>query len=283
MDYPIIPLIVREVPGSRHSSRGVSPEDGFTYIITGTDSEWVARTLLDAATPLTWGTAPMWKQSVDVQERKGAYGIWDGAVKYGPVKLPDAGDWTWGFDATVETQHVTHGKEHIHDYAASGTARNHKGAIGVSQDGTVEGVDIYFPKFEWWEKHVLQYTGAAAAWALSTTLASAGGHTNLNTFRGFETKRVLFLGGSGERSNTRPGLFELNVKFRAEVDQSSITVGDITGIAKKAWEYLWIESMPAVEDVTAGCIQKPAHAHVERMYDTFDFNSLGINTGPPTY
>ena len=126
MDYPIIPLIVREVPGSRHSSRGVSPEDGFTYIITGTDSEWVARTLLDAATPLTWGTAPMWKQSVDVQERKGAYGIWDGAVKYGPVKLPDAGDWTWGFDATVETQHVTHGKEHIHDYAASGTARGNR-------------------------------------------------------------------------------------------------------------------------------------------------------------
>jgi hypothetical protein len=284
MDYPILPISVREAPGSRSSGRGRNPEDGFEYIIVGTDKEWLARLFLDAATPLTLGAEPMWKQSVEVKERPGTYEIWDGVVKYGPVKLPDVGDWTWGFDSAVETHHVTHGKAHIADYAPPAkTAKNHKGAIGVSQDGTVEGADWYYPKFEWWEKHLLQYTGAAAAWALSTKLAEFGGCLNNATFRGFGPGTVLFLGGSGGRSETRPGLFELTVKFRAEVDKTGLTIGDITGIAKKAWEYLWIESEAAVDAVAAGMVQKPRHVHIERMGDWVDFSQLGINVGPPTY
>ena len=143
MSFPLLPLTIREAPGSRGSARGASPEDTYQYIITGLTNEFQARTLLDAVTPLTIGSEPMWKQVVHVQERKQTFGIWDGDVKYGPVKLPDGGDWTWGFDCAAETQHVTHGVAHIADYAASGvTAKNHKGAIGVTQDGSVEGVDL---------------------------------------------------------------------------------------------------------------------------------------------
>lgn len=281
---PFLPLTVREAVGSRSTSRGRNPDDGFSYIITGTDSETIARTILDGSTPLTFGPEPMWKQEVTVTERKGALRIWDGTVRYGPVKLPDVGDWTWAFDSAVENLHVTHGKAHIHDYAPAGVqARNHLGACGVSLDGSVEGVDIYFPKFEWSEKHILRYTNIADAWALSTTLASFGGCTNNATFRGFGIDRVLFLGGNGERSQTRPGLFELSVKFRAEVDKENITIGDITGVAKKAWEYLWIESQPTDDAAAKSVIQKPIGVHIERMYDSVDFSQLGINTGPPTY
>ena len=284
MDYPLLPISVRPAPGGRNSSRGRNPDDGDQFVITGATTEVQARVLLDAFTPLSYGPEPMWKQEVSVQERKGTYGIWDGTVKFGPIKLPDAGDWTWGFNATVETEHVTHGKAHIADYAAPGkTAANHKGAIGVTLDGSIEGVDWYFPKFEWWEKHVLQYIGPAAAWAFSTTLASFGGALNNAMFRGFGPGQVLFLGGTGERSNTRPGLFEVNAKFRAQPDKTGIVLGDITGIAKKAWEYLWIESGPSISNPAAGMEQVPIGAHVERMADWLDFSQLGLNMGPPTY
>lgn len=291
MAPPFIPLSVRPKVGGRRSSRGSNPSDSFEYTITGVSMQWQARALLDGSTPLSYtdsGVGEMWKQRIDVQERQGAFLIWDGVAEYGPVKLPDAGDWTWGFDSTVETQHVTHGLEHIADYGpSSSTPKNHQGAIGVTQDGSIEGAEKQFPKFEWWEKHLLLYTNAADAWALSTTLASCGGCTNAYAFRGFEPYRVLFLGGTGERSNTRPGLFELNVRFRAEVNRFSIPIGYGSGAftvsSKLAWEYLWIESGLDATNPSAGAQHVPTAAHVERMYDAVDFAYLGLNTGPPTY
>jgi len=286
-DFPLLPVSVVEVPGSRMSSRGTNPADEYRFLLTGFTDEWPARVFLQACVPLSLGSEPMWLQSVDVQERKGTFGIWDGSAKYGPVKLPDAGDWTWDFDCTPENVHVTHGKEHIADYAPSGmTAPNHQGAIGVTQDGSIEGVDWYAPKFEWTEKHVLAYTGIADAWALATNLATFAGCLNDATFRGFAAGQVLFIGGSGGRSTTRPGLFDLTVRFRGGFDVTGLTVGsgasEITGIAKKAWEYLWIESGPKA-DSAAGMLQVPKAAHVERMGDWVDFSELGINMGPPTY
>ena len=230
------------------------------------------------------GAEPMWLQSVEVVEKKRSFGIWDGAAKYGPIKLPDAGDWTWEFDATPETAHVTHGVAHIADYAPSGdTAPNHQGAIGVTQDGTIEGTDWYVPKFEWTEKHVLRYTGAAAAWALATNLAKFGGCLNQATFRGFEPGNVLFIGGSGGRSTTRPGLFDLTVRFRGQLDVTGLTIGTITGIAKRAWDYLWIESRADDSVPAAGLQQIPKAVHTEQMGNWVDFSQLGINLGPPSY
>jgi hypothetical protein len=266
------------------SARGRNPEDGFQYIITGVTNGTYARLLLDMATPLAYGVEPMWKQSVEVTERKGTYSIFDGVVKYGAVKLPDAGDWTWGWDCTVETEHVTYALEHIADYAKSGvTAKNYKGAIGANASGDIEGVDKFFPKFEWWEKHTIAYRNAQAAWALSLVLASSGGLTNLYTFRNFPPNTVLFLGGTGERSNTRPSLFEITVRFRGGVNRTNFSIGDITGVAKKAWEYVWVNSAAEVPTAAGGLVHVPTCAHTERLYDAIDYSALGINMGPPTY
>lgn len=286
IDFPLLPFSIYEIPGSRTSSRGANPADTFNFVITGPRDEWSARTLLQAQVPLTWGSEPMWLQSVEVVEKKNSFGIWDGSAKYGPIKLPDAGDWTWDFDCTPETIHVTHGVNHIKDYGSPsfpGNAPNHQGAIGVTADGSIEGCDWYGPKFEWSEKHVLQYAGASAAWALATNLSQFAGCLNQAAFRGFSAGNVLFIGGSGGRSTTRPGLFDLTVRFRGQLDATNLTIGDITGIAKKAWEYLWVESKPKKDPNSPNLIQMPAAVHIEQMGTWVDFSNLGINMGPPTY
>jgi hypothetical protein len=290
---PLLPFSIRAASGSVTSSRGRNPEDGFRYYLTGFTNGTYARMALDNATPLSYGSEPMWKQSVEVEERRGSFGIWDGVVKYGPVKLPDAGDWIWGFDCAVETAHITWARQHIADYLSSSapsgaTVPNHKGAIGVNQSGDVEGVDIYVPKFEWWEKHEIAYQSAAQAWALSLTLANAGGCTNASVFRGFGPNTVLFLGGSGERSNTRPSLFEINVRFRGGQDATAgngnpLTIGNISNIDKGAWQYVWVEPRPDLSTPTAGMVHSPYAAHVEEVYPSIDFSLLGLNPGPPMY
>ena len=285
-DFPLLPFSINEIPGSRTSSRGQNPADSFHFTITGPRDEATARALRDGMVPVTWGPAPLWLQAVEVVERKSTFGIWDGSANYGPVKLPDAGDWTWDFDCTPETIHVTHGVRHIRDYGSPsfpGAAPNHQGAIGVTADGSIEGCDWYGPKFEWNEKHVLQYTGAADAWQLATNLANFAGCLNSGNFRGFGPGCVLFVGASGGRSTTRPGLFDLTVRFRAQGDATGLVIGDITGIAKKAWEYLWVESKPKKDPASPNLIQMPAAVHIEQMGTLVDFSGLGINMGPPTY
>ena len=55
-------------------------------------------------------------------------------------------------------------------------------------------------------------------------------------------------------------------------------IGDLTGIAKKGWEYLWVRYEDAVDASAHKWIKKPAFAYVERVYPEGDFGLLGIGT-----
>ena len=48
IDFPLLPISVYEIPGSRTSSRGANPADEFHFVITGPTDESTARTLLQA-------------------------------------------------------------------------------------------------------------------------------------------------------------------------------------------------------------------------------------------
>ena len=63
----------------------------------------------------------------------------------------------------------------------------------------------------------------------------------------------LFLGASG----SKPGAddWEITFRFAASPNRTGITVGDIAGISKKGWEYLWVRCADA-EDSTAKALVK---------------------------
>ncbi len=87
---------------------------------------------------------------------------------------------------------------------------------------------------------------------------------------------MLFLGASGSKRGN--DLWELQFRFSASPNKSDIQVGEITGIAKKGWEYLWVLYVEDVDESAKSIVKKPIGVHVEQVYENGDFSLLGIGT-----
>jgi hypothetical protein len=257
---------------SRESTVGDKPSIDLNYIIIGSRDDTFVRAFLSASTPTVYGN--LLRESLQLKEV--APEVWECTVRYGAEKQPEKGDWKWEFDTTGGTQKITQSKENIHNYAPAGkTAPDFKGAIGVTDD-SVEGCEIIVPQFKWTETH--QLDAATVTWEYSQVLYDLTGKTNQATFRGFGAGQVLFHGSKGSQSAKNPELVEMTFSFAASRDAEGLVVGDITGIAKKAWEYLWVR-YGTTDDYTAKkLVKRPSSVHIERVYDSGDFSTLGIGS-----
>jgi hypothetical protein len=188
------------------------------------------------------------------------------------------------FDTTGGTQHITQAKEHISTTCASGeTAPDFQGAIGVTDD-SVEGCDVTVPVFSF---SVTRYMAAAsvtseyvgklfaltgktnnASWSVTVTV---GGVPLTLTFNEGE---ALFLGASG--SPRGDNTWEITGRFAASPNATNLSIGGLTGIAKKGWEYLWVQYKDK-KDTGAKCVlKKPKCVVVDRVYDSGSFGDLGF-------
>ncbi len=85
---------------------------------------------------------------------------------------------------------------------------------------------------------------------------------------------MLFQGASGSQRGQED--WEITFSFAASPNATGLTMGDITDIDKKGWEYLWVRYQDAEdEDVL---VKQPAAAYVEQVYPYGDFSLLGIGT-----
>ena len=108
---------------------------------------------------------------------------------------------------------------------------------------------------------------------------------NNATFRGLAAGECLFLGASGTLHGTEftdgtsgGGDWEITYRFAASPNKTGITIGSISGIAKKGWEYLWVRYAD-VEDMNAmAMVKRPVAAYVEQVYESADFSSLDIGS-----
>jgi len=211
---------------------------------------------------------------VDASGEPGGTMIWDGSATYERFDYtpPEVGESSYSFDTTGGSQHVTQGLAHIADYPA-GSTYDYKGAINVQRNGdsiSVEGVDITIPVFSWSETHYIANDDVDDAYKLA--LFALSGKTNDDTFRGFAAGEVLFLGASdGQRGKEN---WEITFRFAASLNKTGLTIGTITSIAKKGWEYLWVTYVDVVS--TDVVVKQPAAVHIEQVYDAGDFDGLGI-------
>ena len=88
---------------------------------------------------------------------------------------------------------------------------------------------------------------------------------------------MLFLGASGSRRGTGVDSdWEITFRFAASPNASGISVGPISGISKKGWEYLWVRYADAEDAGSQAIVKRPVAAYVERVYDQGNFSALGI-------
>jgi len=173
------------------------------------------------------------------------------------------------FSTTGATTHLNQSLLTRGIYAAPGAvAPVYHGAIGVSDSG-VAGVDITVPAFEFSVRKKFEYVSTAYLLAM----VSMTGRTNSGPWSIFGSGEALFLGGEGGEDENN--WVDVTYHFAARPNESSMSLGGITGISKEGWDYLWVKHGEKV--VGDRVLQIPEAAYVEKVYPSGNFNVLGIN------
>lgn len=177
------------------------------------------------------------------------------------------------FDISGQTTRIKQSLQTIASYPAD--APNYKGAINVTRDG-IEGTDILMPHLSFSETVVKPV--AFVTHTYIRTLKSLVGKYNQASWKGFDAGTVLFVGAAGGRRGQND--YSLTYRFLNADNETGLQVGDITGIDKKAWEYLWVKYRE--EEQTVGgndfVVEVPEWAYVERVYGPGDFSGIGIGS-----
>jgi hypothetical protein len=242
------------------------------YIVRQAADETEVKSAASAAIPSTYSGMP--RKSIEVTERVNAI-TWKVVARYetaeyDPVEPPEP---VFSFDTGGGTQHIT---QSIQTISRHGPAATDKlgGAIGFDGEN-IEGVDIAIPVYNFSETH---YKSAASV-SLSYRLAlfRTTGTVNSSSFKGFAAGEVLFLGASGSRrGDDADDDWEITYKFAAQQNRTGISVGEISGISKKGWEYLWVQYAPEVDTDHSQIVKKPVAVYIEKVYQDGNFGDLNI-------
>lgn len=271
-------FVIESFP-SRNVVLGDKPGHEYRYQVIGTDNKDLAMAMIMAFTEATDYDVTLGCTLFrdDVHGDQVAPDVYDFTVKYGPRKPPAPGDWSFSFDCSGGTQHITQAKVHINDYAPPAkTAPDFDGAIGVGDDGQPAGCDVVSPVYNWTENW--QMAAAYVNDAYKAAVAALVGHTNQAIFRGFAAREVLFSGAAGSISSKNPAAADLTFKFSAKKHETGQTIGTITGVAVEAWEYAWVRYEQQKHAGSGKMIAVPSSVHVERVYWPGDFTVLGIGS-----
>jgi hypothetical protein len=248
----------------------------YEYSIIGAANDEAALTLLILTAPLDRTVdGILLNKRVFTLEPEGT--IFIGRVEYS-VRSPSdqeplpENESTYQFETGGGSTNITTSLETVQAKRV-GTATPIDCKKAINWDGTnVNGVDIVTPNFTFSETHALPEADVSAEYKIE--LFKATGKVNDDDFKGFAAGEVLFLGASG--SKRADGPWEITYRFATSENKTGLTVGDITEIDKKGWEYLWTYFSPNAEGDLL--VKRPEQVFVEKVYDSYDFSKIGIGT-----
>jgi hypothetical protein len=259
-----------EKPDSRQSTENPR-KITLKFGLSGSTDDVFVRAYAKASTPILCDG--LYRQDLTVDPA--GFKLWDVAVPYAPIsfKQPEIGEFKFQWETTGGTAKITQAKERIAEHGVGGVPPDTKGAIGVTEDGQVEGCEIVIPVFKWTETH--QLSSAFADWDYSQILKAITGRVNDDNFRGFPLGQVRFDGAVGGGSNKDPEIVEVTFHFAQQDDALNVTVGEMTEIDKHGWEYSHVLYL-TMEDKKN--VKQPRAVYIDRVYDAADFSLLGIGT-----
>lgn len=241
------------------------------YLVTGTDDADDAVDAVETEAPTT-----ITATSGTLKRRRFAYtpvgfNEWHVTVKYDRLKRLLVDETEYEFDIGLQNQKVYQSLGTT-SYAVSGTAPDFQGAINV-QDGRIEGVDVGFPVYQFSITKIHDAADINEAWR--TAVRGLVGKKNSGAIgTEFAAGELLFLGARGR--NRSEDEFQVTYSFAASANISGLTVGSITGIAKKGWDFIWFV-YAEVDDTTAGrVVKRPRYAYVEKVIEDGDLSDLGL-------
>jgi hypothetical protein len=251
----------------------------FKYIVRGTDNEVAVKGLIASSTAATYDGLVRGDYSIEpvhIDTTSPDACIMQVTVHYveptAPQAETDAG--TFSFDTSGGTQHITQSLSQVDIYTKDDAfPPDLGGAIGVTRD-SVEGVDIAVPVYSFSETHY--FADSVVNDTYKGKLFRLTGKVNNASFKGCAAGECLFLGASGSKRGGEK--WEITFKFAASPNVTNKTIGSITGINKKGWEYLWVRYTEQVDDTANALVMTPQNVVISKVYDDGNFADLGIGT-----
>ena len=135
--------------------------------------------------------------------------------------------------------------------------------------GGVAGVDVTVPAFEFSVRKKFEFVSTSYLLAM----VAMTGRVNSSSWSIFAAGEALFLGGEGGEDENN--WVDVTYHFAARPNEFAMAVGNISGVTKQGWDYLWVKHGEKV--VGDRVLQVPEAAYVEQVYPGGNFNVLGIS------
>ena len=271
-------ISISERATSRRSTMSESPSVDLEFVIDGTFDDFQVKGLMLSTAPSSYDGLPLTSISIQPMDRPD---LWEATATYAKRDKDGEDDadpeekLAYAFDTSGGSTKITQalaqtrydsGDENI------GQAPNFNGAINVSSNNEVDGVDIVIPKLSWQETHTFPASSITTDWVRD--LARNTGKTNEDSFRGFDPGEVLFLGASGTYSDKHVAV---TYKFEAAENMEDVDIGlNITVEEKRGHDYLWCYYFEKEDPDAKELVPSVGAVYVVKVYESFNFSALGI-------
>ncbi|MGC4004702.1 MAG: hypothetical protein QM811_16910 [Pirellulales bacterium] len=229
----------------------------------------IAEAMVAAVAPSTW--RGLYRGSFKVRA-KGS-GIWQVAVSYVPRKPREDYEFEFRFDIGTESTRITHSlavRNSYFDPFWLASAPNHNGAIGY--DGKeIKGLNILVPKCT--ISYKVKLPADFVTDSYKRTLSKTVGKVNSATWKNYAAGELLFTSCTGSVTGTDKD-WDVTFGFTVSENVTGLTVGNISGITKRGWDYLdvlWESTLDlGSERVT------PIAAYVHKVYQDAAYSAPGV-------
>lgn len=247
---------------------------GYVHFDPTTEDESHIETAAAGGLPASYGG--FWLNSIVL--RPHSWDVFEAVGRYSPLPVPDTTGATppeFSFEVATESVKALHNLATVSQGAVSGrNAPDHGGLVNVDRDGKVQGVDIPQAVYAFSEIH--HFANAAITTAYKVNLANLVGRVNLGPFRGFAAGEVLCTGVSGSVRGI--DLWTLRFSWSVSPNVSGLTVGPLTNITKRGWDYLEIHVEEQEDTGQKVVLQKPYAYTVHQVLRYGNYALFGIGT-----
>jgi len=256
--------------------------DTLIYIVTGTAADNVGDAIVAANYAL--GVIPTTYNGNNlksIERKRTTDKHWEFTAKYvapGTDSFRPTGEKAFTFTTAGGTQHITQALSHIATYDDGGSiSTDQDGAINATPTG-IEGVDIDVSAFDF---QITSYISAGDLDASYVTLLYQLTNTvNASTFTAtvdgvsftFNEGECRFRGAQGSKRGI--GDWEITKNFSASPNVTGRTIGPISGIAKKGWEYISVYYEQTDDATNKVVVQKPKFVFVDQVYPEDNWTGL---------
>lgn len=268
--------------GHENTTHAVDPSElaqRWVWLATGSNVETDIKAAVLADAPATVTVDTFTLQQTTLVITRLAATAWQAELNYRAFEYPVPNDIEISFDTDGGSARITQALVHLSDHAPSGvTPANFFGAINVTEQG-VEGITIEVPAFTF-EYHATM-TAASITQAYAATVGGLTKTVNTSSWHGFPAGSLLFRGAKVPKMRKSAPQATIEFRFRyepldsARTDANSIALPDRNG-----HDLLWYSQRAEVDTSASRLIRRSVSAHIDRVYNYGNFNSLGLGASP---